>query len=146
MSEARERGRQVGEAIGFLRFLPATNNFKALIRFPAVLFQEYVPDPERNYERGEVLKMPDDNVCKYLLQGDGRIQNNQPPPENSLCKLFRNNGRFPWVREEFCERGFERFWENPQRPEEDGWYRVIVDTVDDGTPPPNAPQRWEKVT
>ena len=149
MSEARTRGRQVGEAISFMRFLPATNNFKALVRFPAILFQEYVHNPERMYERGEVIKLPGDNICKFLLTGDGRIQtqprieNNQVQP--SLLKLLRNSSRFPWVREEFCERGFERYWENPNRREEDGWYKVIVDVVDDATPPPNAPQRWQKL-
>jgi hypothetical protein len=149
MSEIREKGRQIGEGIALLRFLPATNNYKALNRFPAFLFQEYKPDPERNYERGEVIRMPDDSVSKYLLTGDGRIQstprieNNQVQP--SLLKLFRNAARANWVREEFCERGFERYWENPQRPEENGWYRVIVDVVDDADTPPNAPQRWERL-
>jgi hypothetical protein len=146
MSRARETGRSASEGIRFIRFLPATNNYEALVRLRAVLFQEYKPDPERMFERGEVLKMPGDNVSKYLLQGDGRIQIDRPPPINSLCRLFRDGGRYGWVREEYCSFGFERFWENPNRPEENGWYRVIRDNAGDNvTPPPGVPQTWERV-
>ena len=135
MSRAREYGGKIGEGLGFVRFLPATNNYEALVRLPALLFQEYAPDPERMYERGEVLRMPGDNVSKYLIQNDGKIQLDKPPPENSLCKLFRNAARADWVEEEFCERGFVRTYDDGKD------YVVIVDTVDDKIPPPNS-QSW----
>ena len=149
MNNMRELGRQTGEAVRLIRFIPTTDNFKALIRFAAIFFEEYTHEPQRDRQRGQVVKMPGDNVSKYLMENDGRIQetprieNNEVQPR--ILKLFRNSSRFPWVSGEFCERGFERYWENPNRPEENGWYRVIIDLVDDSTPPPNAPQRWEKL-
>jgi hypothetical protein len=114
-----------------------------------MLFQEYVEDHSRQYERGEVIRIGGDTVSKYLVMADGRIQEpiriegNEVRP--SILKLFRNSNRYPWVREEFCEFGFERYYENPQRPEENGWYRVIVDVVDDATPPPNNSNAWKKL-
>jgi len=133
----------VSRGVRKIRFLPATNNYEALIDLPALLFEEYTnADPDRMYDRGEVLKMPGDKVSKYLLTGDGRIQPDKPPPENSLCKLFRNaglDGAFEWVREEFCTRGFLRHHNGKL-------WRVKVDRVDDATPPPNATDRWEEVT
>jgi hypothetical protein len=142
----REAGIDIGKGIGFIRFLPATNNYEALVRIPASLFQEYTPDNERMYERGEVLKMPGDNVSKYLLTGDGRIQTDRPPPENSLCRLFRHSGRFEWVREEYCSRGFERHYTDPNNHERMGWYRVTANNAgDNNTPPPNIPHVWERL-
>ena len=130
----------IGRGIRKIRFLPATNNYEALIDLPAAVFEKYKPDPERMYDRGEVLRMPGDDVSKYLLTGDGRIQNDRPPPENSLCKLFRNaglDGQFDWIREEFCMRGFIR--------RHDGkLYEVTAERVDDGTPPPNSGS-WREV-
>ena len=144
MSKARDVGKQIGKALGLIRFIPSTPNFEALVRLPAFLFQEYTVDGERMYERGEVLRMPGDLVSKYLLQGDGRIDPSNPPPTNSLCKLFRNNGRFDWVREEYCIKDFERYYDDGS--ERKGWYRVTAANAgDNNTPPPNAPQVWEKL-
>jgi len=130
----------VGRGIRKIRFLPATNNYEALIDIPAMVFEEYTPDPQRMYDRGEVLRMQDDDVSKYLLTGDGRIQNNQPPPVNSLCKLFRNaglDGQFEWVREEFCMKGFIRSYNGKL-------YEVTAERVDDATAPPNS-NAWKEV-
>jgi len=146
MSKFREAGQNIAEGMRLIRFLPATNNYEALVRFPASVFQLYMPDPERMYERGEVLRMSDDNISKYLLTGDGRISIDKPPPKNSLCRLFRNSSRFPWEREEYCSRGFERHYVDPNSSERTGWYRVIqTNAGDNNTPPPNMPQTWERL-
>jgi len=145
MSKFKEAGKQIGEGISFIKFLPATNNYEALVRLPAILFQEYEPNPERMYERGEVLKMPGDNVSKYLLTGDGRIQNDRPPPENSLCRLFRNRERCEWAREEYCSNGFERYYDDGD-PKRTGWYKVIASNAgDNNTSPPGLPNIWKKI-
>lgn len=136
----------IGEGMRFMRFLPATNNYEALVRFPAYIFEKYKPDPERMYERGEVLRMPDDDVSKYLLTGDGRIQNDRPPTENSLCRLFRDSDRHDWVREEYCSKGFERHYTDPDDAQRTGWYKCIADNAgDNNTPPPGVPQTWQKL-
>ena len=141
-SKNYDLGFSLGAGLSYIRFIPSTNNFKALVRLPAMAFQEYVADPNRDYERGEVITMPGDEVSKYLLTGDGRIQttarieNDQVQP--SLLKLFRNKEPAPWVREEFCELGFERTYQGHT-------YKVKVAVVDDATPPPNATDRWDQV-
>ena len=132
MSKARDAGKSIGEALRYVDFF---YSMEALARLPAMLFAEYAPDPDRNYNRGEVVRV--DNA-KYLLQNWGRIDPAQPPPVNSLCKLFRDGGRYEWAREEYCIRGFERSYEGV-------WYRVTADSVDDATPPPNNPQAWERL-
>ena len=134
MSIAYEKGKAITKGIGYMRFLPATNNYTALVTLPYMCFEEYAPDGQRMYERGEVVRVGRE---KYLLQGDGRIDVDKPPPVNPLCKLFRDSGRYPWVREEYCLQGFEREYNGE-------WYKVIADRVDDATIPPNS-QAWEKI-
>ena len=143
MSKARETGFALGRIISGVRkfrFLPATNNYESLVDLPAYLFEEYTgADPERMYERGEVLKMPLDNVSKYLLTGDGRIPADRPPFENSLCRLFRDASPGMWIREEYCSKGFVRYYDG-------AWYMVIANNAgDNNTPPPGLPQTWEKL-
>ena len=143
MSSIKEKGKQIGEALSLLDFSVSERNYEALVRLPAMLFAEYVPDPDRMYERGEVIRVG--NV-KYLLQNWGRIDPNVPPEVNPLCKLFRDSGRYEWVREEWCSQGFERHWENADRPEESGWYRVIAANAgDNNTAPPSVPSVWAKI-
>lgn len=146
MSKARDAGKSIGEALTKVNWYWSMD---ALVLLPALLFAEYVPDSNRMYSRGEVIRTGSN---KWLLQGDGRIDPNNPPATNSLCKLFRDDGRYDpdgtprnWWREEYCVRDFERYYEDPNQPKNTGWYRVIVDRVDDATPPPNEPQSWEKV-
>jgi len=106
-----EVGFAVTHAISMLRFLPATNNYDALVTFPYLCFEEYVPDAERQYERGQVVR---ESCCKYLIQNDGvRIDVSRPLREQ--LKLFRDSGRYDedgaprtWVREEYCLNGFQR--------------------------------------
>jgi len=141
MSLAYEKGKAITQAIGYLRFIPSTPNYTALVTFPYLCFQEYTPDPDRMYDRGEVIRVGRE---KYLIQNDGRIDPNIPPPENSLCKLFRDGGRYDWVREEFCLKDFERYYDDGD-PWRSGWYKVISNNVDSSTPPPNDDQNWEKV-
>ena len=58
----------------------------------------------------------------------------------NLQRLFRDNGRYEWVREEYCSRGFERQYNGE-------WYRVIADNAgDNNTVPTGASNIWEKVT
>jgi len=84
------------------------------------------------------------------LQNWGRIDVDNPPPTNPLCKLFRDSGRYDpdgtprnWVREEYCLKGFERYYDggDPQRTD---WYAVKSGRVDSATPPPNDAQNWQK--
>ena len=144
MGAAREKGRQIGEALSLIDFSVSEKNYEALVRLPAMLFAEYVPDLDRQYERGEVVRM---GSCKYLLQNWGKIDPDMPPPVNPLCKLFRDAGRYDWVREEYCIQGFERFYEDTSNPQNTGWYRVIAANAgDNNTPPPGVPNVWERVS
>ena len=146
MIDFKEFGKQIGEAIRLIDFSVSERNMVALVKLPAFLFPEYVPDGQREYQRGEVIRVGNN---KYLLQNWGKIDpKNSPRIENgrvepSLCKLFRDGGRYEWVREEFCLRGFERYYDDGD-PGRTGWYRVVSESVDSGTPPPNDSQNWEK--
>jgi len=138
---AFELGKSIARGIKKIRFLPATNNYEALIDLPAILFEEYgTRDSNAMIERGEVLKMPNDIVSKYLYQGDVRAD--KPPTEETQCKLFRSaglDGSLIWVGDEFCMRGFLRRY-----PDANGdLYEVTAERVDDKTPPPNS-GAWEK--
>ena len=137
-----ERGYRITEGISFIRFIPSTPNFTALVTLPYTLFEKYKPDGSRMYERGEVVRVDKE---KYLLQNDGKIDPANPPPTNPLCKLFRDDRRYNWVREEFCLRGFERYYDGGD-PGRTGWYRVIAAVADSATPPPSLVGTvWEKV-
>jgi hypothetical protein len=135
----------VSEGIAFFDVI-SERSFRGCLRVPATLYPEYVPDPNRNYLRGTVLKMPDDNVSKYVFTGDGRIPNDRPPghPEQRQLRLVRNRtGRFRHVREEFCEQGMWRWWDaDPNRQEQHGWYELIVPIFDGNQDPPQIPQIW----
>ena len=139
MTTARDTGKQIGEALQLVDWF---YSMEALVRLPYMLFTEYIPDGERMYNRGEVIRVGN---AKYLLQNWGRIDPNQPPPVNPLCKLFRDSGRYEWVREEYCIKGFERYYDDGD-PQRTGWYRVIADNAgDNNAPPPGVPMTWEKV-
>jgi len=149
MNKYQEAGFGIGEGMRMGRYHTSEGNGRMLLRFPATAFDEYVPNPNTEYPAGYVLKMSDDPVSKYMFTRDGKLD--VSPSQSNMCKLFRNGNRYPYVEEEFLESGFERYWENPNRPEEDGWYRVKlrndgeVMIVSDKTSPPNAPDRWEKL-
>ena len=139
MNDYRESGRIFASgirALGLVRFLPSTNNYDALIAAHYSYFQKYTPDSERMYDRGEVVR---DGINKWLLQGDGRLDAAIPLENQSLLKLFRDNGRYEWAREEYVLQGFERSY-NGQ------WYRCIAVREDSATPPPNNPASWELVS
>jgi len=138
MSRAREFGKQLGMALAYVDWY---NSMEALVRMPAPAFMLYVPDPDRMYNRGEVVRI---GAEKWLLQNWGRIEVDKPPHINPLCKLFRDAGRYPWFSEEYCLNGFERYWEDPDS-NRTGWYRLIADRIDDSTAPPFNPQAWEKL-
>lgn len=146
---AKEAGKQIGEAINLIDFSLSENNFTALAKLPYILFAEYIPDPDKMYYRGEVIRVKDN---KYLIQNQGRIENDRPPHINSLCKLFRDSKRYDfdgnvrfWVREEWCLFGYERYYENPDRPQDNGWYRVKTNHAEgNNTQPPGMPNIWER--
>ena len=147
MSEIKDKAKQIGEAINLIDFSVSERNMIALVKLPSLLFAEYVPDGNREYQRGEVIRVGSN---KFLLQNWGkidpsnppRIENNQVQP--SLCKLFRDNGRYDWVKEEFCLKGFKRYY-NDGDPNRTGWYVVVSERVDSGTPPPNDSMNWSKL-
>ena len=112
------------------------NNMDALAAAPWKWFAEYAPDPERMYYRGEVIRV---ETYKYLIQSQGRIENDRPPAVNPLCKLFRDPGLYEWVREEYCLRGYVRGYEGK-------FYQVIAARVDSATPPPNDPASWKEIS
>ena len=132
MSRASEAGRLAWE---WTRYVDWYYNMEALVRAPFMFFSVYVPDARREYNRGEVVRIDHE---KYLLQNWGKLDPNIPLSEQSLCKLFRDSGRYSWVREEYCLKGYERLYNGV-------WYCVIADRVDDATPPPNNTQAWERL-
>ena len=142
------KGYAVTQAVGLLRFLPARNNYVALVTFPYEYFQVRSSDPNKRYERGEVFQ---DNGYKYLAEND----NISIAPDRLLheqFKLFRDSGKFDedgtpreWTRGECCLKGFERWHEDTGNPTNTGWWCVISEFVDNNTPPPNDAQNWEKV-
>ena len=132
MSRASEAGKRAWEWVQYVDWF---YNMEALARAPYMFFPSYVPDALREYNRGEAFRIGHE---KYLLQNWGKLDPNIPLSEQSLCKLFRDSGRYPWVREEYCLKGYERLYNGV-------WYRVIAERVDDATPPPNNAQAWEAV-
>ena len=143
MNDIKNKAKQIGEALSLIDFSVSERNFTALVKLPALLFTEYAEDPQREYNRGEVIRVGNN---KYLLQNWGKIDADRPPPVNPLCKLFRDGGRYEWVREEWCIQGFERYWENAERPQDTGWYRVIAASAgDNNTPPAGVPGVWIKI-
>ena len=127
--------------LSLIDFSVSERNAKALVGLDYILFSEYLHDPSRQYQRGEVVRVGE---YKYLLTNNGNITTN--PADSTLCKLFRSKASYDldgtpreWVREEFCMRGFERHYNNK-------WYRVKVDVVDSATPPSNDTNAWEEIS
>jgi len=134
------------------RFLPTTGNYEQLLRLPAKVFADFVPDPERQYEQGEVIRL---DSWKLLCQSAGKIQepvrieDNQIRP--TMLKIFRDINSHDsdgtprhWIREEFCVQDMMRFWQDSD-PNREGWYRVKSLRVDSATSPPNDGLNWEKI-
>ena len=138
IDDIRAVGYSIGDGLKYIDFW-AAKNYEALVRLPYIVFAEYVPDGQREYERGEVIRV---GCNKYLLQNWGKIDPAIPPPINPLCKLFRDKSAYDpdgtpreWVKEEYCLRDFERLYNGL-------WYIVIADRVDSGTPPSNDAASW----
>jgi len=132
-------------------FLPTTDNFEQLLRLPAKVFAEYVPDPDRQYEQYKVIKL---DSWKLYFQNNGKIQEQIRIEDNrikpSILKIFRSvDDHDPdgtprnWIGEEFCIQDMRRFWQDGD-PNRTGWYRVKSARVDSATPPPNDGQNWVK--
>ena len=145
MSEMRNKGRSVGEAFQYINWF---ESMEALVRLPFSMFAEYVPDGNRDYERGEVVRS---GCNKWLLQGNGRLDPNKALDAQSLLKLLRDsNSHDPdgtprnWHREEYCLKGFQRYYDDGD-PGRTGWYEVISERVDSATNPNNDMQNWRKV-
>jgi len=150
MTKAYEAGKAFGsvmQAVKFIDFSVSERNKIALVTMSWTAFEAYVADGNREYLRGDVVRV---GTEKYLIQNDGKIDPANPPRiegtqvQPSLCKLFRDSARYPWVREEFCLKGFERYYDDGD-PGRTGWYRVISNVVDSATPPNALPQNWEKL-
>jgi len=137
----------VSEGIAFFDVINE-RGYRGCLRVPATLYPEYVPDPNRQYTRGTVLKMPGDNVSKYVATADNiRIPNDRPPghPDNRDWRLVRNlTGKYRHVKEEFCEKGAWRWWdEDSNRPQDHGWYELIALVFDGNQAPFQIPNIWE---
>jgi len=137
----------LGKGIRKIRFIPNTENYEALIDLSALFFETFVYDAQTQYYTGNVLKMPDDDISKYLCMGDGIRFDDDPnrkdPVVHNQWKLFRHAGLledWQWEREEFCMKGFVR-----RDPQNNKRYRVIVDRIDDATEPRNS-SAWEEIT
>ena len=147
MNGLLEMGKSIGEALRMIDYSVSERCMTALVKLPALPFEEYVPDGNREYERGEVIRVGNN---KFLIQNWGKIDPANPPRvENGqvqpqLCKLFRDSGRYEWVKEEFCLLGFERYYDDGDE-NRTGWYRVVSNVVDSGTPPPNDDRNWVRV-
>jgi len=138
----------IGEGLAFFDVL-SERDYRGLLRLPASLYKrnEYKPDPEKQYPRGYVLKMPGDNISKYVATNDNiRIPNNRPPghPEQRDFRLVRNmTGKFRYIREEFLERGAWRWWDtDPNRQEQHGWYELTAQVWSENQEPWQNPQAW----
>ena len=131
MSEARDKGRAASE---FIKYINWYWNMKALALAHYSWFKDHLPQIGVDYERGNVVI---DGINKYLLQGDGRLDN-RPLSEQSLLKLFRDDGEYEWVREEYCLNGWIRVYMGKR-------YEVISDYVDSATPPSNDERNWKLV-
>jgi len=143
-SKAFETGYWLGQVMKSVKdidFSVSERNAISLVNMPYIVFDEYVPDGNREYQRGEVIRIDKE---KYLLQNWGKIDPSDPPriEDNqvrpSLVKLFRDGGLYDWVREEFCLEGFPRRYDGIV-------YRLKSNVCDSATPPPNDPQNWEEV-
>jgi len=139
-SEMEYTKEYLGQIISSMDFSASGKMFITLVKLPACLFPEYVPDGERIHFKGDVIRQENE---KYLMQNQGRLDPNIPLSQQPILKLFRDSGPYPWVREEFCLRGFERYYDDGD-PGRTGWYRVISANVDSATPPPNSAD-WEKL-
>lgn len=130
------RGYELGfQSYDFVKYIDWFYSQEALVRAGYFLFEKYVPDGNRDYRRGEVIRTEN---YKWLLQNWGRLDPLIPLIQQPLLKLFRDNKRYEWVREEFCLQGFERSYG-------DQWYRVITPSVDSATAPPFDTANWQLI-
>ena len=137
----------IGEGIAYFDVI-SERSFRGCLRIPASAYPDkYVPDPDKQYARGSVVIMPGDNVSKYVAINDNvRIPNDKPPghPDNRDFRLVRNLvGRYRHVREEFCEQGMWRWWDEDQnRPQDHGWYELTALIYDGSQPLYQIPNIW----
>jgi len=133
MAEKSRAYRAGYDSIDALTYVNWYWSMEALVRMPYTFFKPYVPDGQRDYQRGEVVR---EGIVKWLLQGDGRLDPGRPLMEQSLVKMFRDgHGEYDWFREEYCLEGFRRRYNGVL-------YVVISDRADDATPPPNDTRNW----
>jgi len=131
MNKFREAGKIFGSGMNAVKeidFSVSERNAMALFLLHFSYFEEFQEGDDKDYPRGTVFRQ---GTSKWLMTYDGRF-------DISRCRLFRDAGRYPWVREEFVIKGCEREYEGV-------WYRVKVDVVGAGaTPPPNS-NEWERI-
>jgi|GEM_PF-3166731 len=126
--------KHMGSLIFSMDFSTSEKMFDVLANLPASYFPEYVPDPERTYFKGDVVRGGE--VEKYMAQN--QTTTSAHPSQNPMFKLFRDGGLYEWVREEYCLRGFVRSYAGK-------WYEVTAARVDSATPPPNDPASWKEI-
>ena len=124
----------LGEMFSAIDFSTSERLLDLLAKLPASTFPEYTLDPNKTYFKGEAVRTSDTD--KYMAQN--QTTTSLHPSQNPMFKLFRDNGLYEWVREEYCLRGYVRSYEGK-------WYEVIAARVDSATPPPNDPASWREI-
>ena len=138
MSRASEAGTN---AWAWVQCVDWFYNMEALVRAPFMFFPEYVPDSNREYNRGEVVR---EGGNKWLFENWGKLDPSIPLEQQPLLKLFRDSRQYDYFPGEYCLKDFPRYFHDPD-PQRDGLYVVISERVDSKTPPPNDAQNWQKL-
>jgi len=144
MKNLKALGERMGIGLRYFRFLNE-KDFIALVYLWSCMFEEFTPDTQRQYERGYVLI---DEGEKYVVLNDNmRFMQDQSPKTHTGCLLVRDELRdLDWIAKEFCIKDSKRFYIDNNNAQNTGWYIVVKDTAgDNNTPPPNAPQYWERM-
>ena len=127
-----EAALNIREALRLIDFSVSERNYKALARFPAVLFEEWEVG-EREYIRGEVVRMADE---KYLALN--QVKTADEPWVNVQFMLFRTKDPADWRGKEYVENGFLRLYNGDL-------YTYTANGFDgNNTPPPNS-SSWDKI-
>jgi len=124
-----------GKIFSAIDFSTSESLLDLLAKLAASNFPEYVPDPEKTYFKGEVVRTSDTD--KYMAQN--QTTTSVHPSQNPTFKLFRDDLIYEWVREEYCLRGYVRGYEGK-------FYQVIAARVDSATPPPNDTASWKEIS
>jgi hypothetical protein len=130
--------------ISSLRFTTESMRI-TLLSIPYIYLPEYSFVQDRDYERGEAVRMGSD---KWLTLDGARLSQNETPETSPRFLLHRDSSSFDpdgtkrnWVREELCLQDFWR-WDESASQDKHGWYRVKTRLIASATPPPNDDTNW----